>query len=48
MITDDEPRSIREINADIPEWLCAMISQADVEASGGCPIREMQLKSRTT
>ena len=25
MITDDEPRSIREINPDIPEWLCLLI-----------------------
>jgi serine/threonine protein kinase len=25
MITDDEPRSIREINPDIPEWLCKII-----------------------
>ncbi len=27
MITDDEPRSIREINPDIPEWLCLLISR---------------------
>ncbi|WP_146462519.1 serine/threonine-protein kinase, partial [Rubripirellula tenax] len=26
-ITDDEPKPIREINADIPEWLCAIISK---------------------
>jgi serine/threonine protein kinase len=25
MITDDEPRSIREINPDVPEWLCKII-----------------------
>jgi hypothetical protein len=25
MITDDEPRSIRKINPDIPEWLCTLI-----------------------
>ena len=25
MITDDEPRSIREINPDIPEWLCKIV-----------------------
>jgi serine/threonine protein kinase len=27
MITDNEPRSIREINPDIPEWLCLLISR---------------------
>lgn len=27
MITDDEPRSIREINPDIPDWLCLLISR---------------------
>lgn len=27
MITDDEPKSIREINPDIPEWLCLLISR---------------------
>ncbi len=27
MITDDEPRSIREINPDIPEWLCLLIAR---------------------
>ncbi|MFN0052347.1 MAG: protein kinase domain-containing protein [Planctomycetales bacterium] len=27
MITDDEPLSIREINPDIPEWLCLLISR---------------------
>ncbi len=26
-ITDTEPRPIREINPDIPEWLCAIISK---------------------
>ena len=27
LITDTEPRSIREINPDIPEWLCLLISR---------------------
>jgi len=27
MINADEPRSIREINPDIPEWLCLLISR---------------------
>ena len=27
LITDKEPRPIREINPDIPEWLCAIISK---------------------
>lgn len=27
MITDEEARSIREINPDIPEWLCLLISR---------------------
>ncbi len=27
LLTDKEPRSIREINPDIPEWLCAIISK---------------------
>ncbi|WP_442511310.1 protein kinase domain-containing protein [Novipirellula sp. SH528] len=26
-ITDDQPKPIREINADIPEWLCTIISK---------------------
>ena len=26
-ITDDEPKSIREINPDIPEWLCLLIAR---------------------
>jgi hypothetical protein len=27
LITDKEPRPIREINPDVPEWLCAIISK---------------------
>ncbi len=27
MITDQSPRAIRELNPDIPEWLCAIISK---------------------
>ncbi|MEZ6138720.1 MAG: protein kinase [Pirellulaceae bacterium] len=27
LITDKEPRPIREINPDVPEWLCAIISR---------------------
>ncbi len=27
LITDEEPRPIREINADIPDWLCSIISK---------------------
>ncbi len=27
LITDEEPRSIREISPDIPEWLCLLISR---------------------
>ncbi|MBL8817848.1 MAG: serine/threonine protein kinase [Planctomyces sp.] len=27
LITDKEPRSIREINPEIPEWLCSIISK---------------------
>lgn len=27
LITDHEPKSIREINPDIPEWLCAIIAK---------------------
>ena len=27
LITDKEPRSIREINPDIPEWLCSLIKK---------------------
>ena len=27
LITDKEPRPIREINSDIPEWLCAIIGK---------------------
>ena len=26
-ITDDQPRPIREINPDIPEWLCGIIAR---------------------
>ena len=26
-ITDDEPPPIREINPDIPDWLCAIIAR---------------------
>ncbi len=26
-ITDDQPKPIREVNADIPDWLCAIISK---------------------
>ncbi len=26
-VTDDEPRSIREINPDVPEWLCRIIAR---------------------
>ncbi|MCU0721367.1 MAG: serine/threonine protein kinase, partial [Pirellula sp.] len=27
LITDKEPRSIREINPDVPEWLCSIIAK---------------------
>ena len=27
LITDEEPRSIREINPDIPEWLCVVVQK---------------------
>ena len=27
LITDDEPRPIREINPEIPEWLCAIVAR---------------------
>ena len=27
LITDEEPRPIREINADIPDWLCSIIGK---------------------
>ena len=27
LITDKEPRSIREVNSEIPEWLCAIIGK---------------------
>ncbi len=27
LITDKEPRPIREVNPDVPDWLCAMISK---------------------
>lgn len=27
LITDNEPRPIREINPDVPQWLCAIISK---------------------
>lgn len=27
LISDKEPRSIREVNSDIPEWLCAIIGK---------------------
>ena len=27
LITDEEPRSIREINPDVPEWLCAVVQK---------------------
>ena len=32
-ITDEEPRPIREINPDIPDWLCGIVAQAHGEAA---------------
>ena len=26
-ITDNQPRPLREINPDVPEWLCAIIEK---------------------
>ena len=46
MITDDEPRSIREVNPDIPEWLCLLISRLmakspDVRLGGALNVADL-------
>jgi serine/threonine protein kinase/Flp pilus assembly protein TadD len=34
-ITDEEPRPIREINPDIPDWLCGIVSKLMAKQPGG-------------
>ena len=34
LITDKEPRPIREINPDVPEWLCAIIGKLIAKQAG--------------
>lgn len=34
LITDKEPRPIREVNPDVPEWLCAIIAKLQSKQAG--------------
>ena len=36
-ITDDQPRSIRDVNPEVPEWLCKLIEQMHSKSPGDRP-----------
>ncbi len=35
LITDKDPRPIREINPDVPDWLCAIIEKLHAREPSG-------------